>query len=94
MPCVNGKDTYPDLQTALIVRDQLIKVYAVPMLAYKCQNGCQKWHLTTHWKSGRKVKIWNGLDTDKGVARFWEMVMGAGYKGPTITTIQPRKEYL
>lgn len=94
MSCAKGKDVYPDLQTALIVRDQLILVYSVPILAYKCLGGCLKWHLTTHWKTGKKVRIWNGLDTERGEARFWDMVMGAGYRGNPIQTMGVLERFL
>lgn len=94
MPCDESKDTYPDLQTTLIVRDQLIKVYAVPMLAYKCLGGCLKWHLTTRKKSGQKVKRWNNLDTDTGIAAYWAMLLEAGYRERETETIPTRSEYL
>ena len=94
MPCAKGKDTYPDLQTALIARDELIRVYAVPMLAYKCLGGCMKWHLTTQRKSGRKVREWNNIVTDEEVRKYWDTLFAAGYQPKTIQTVQPSKDYL
>lgn len=79
MSCAKGKDVYPDLMTALIVRDALIQRYAVPTLAYKCLNGCLKWHLTTKWKSGRKIRIWNNIDTPDKLAKYWQTLIEVGY---------------
>lgn len=70
MSCVKGKATYPDLQTALVVRDQLIQRYGVPILAYQCQGGCLKWHLTTRPPTGRKIRRWNNIDTEKQMEAY------------------------
>lgn len=94
MPCASGKDTYPDLQTALVARDQLIQRYAVPILAYKCLSGCYRWHLTTHWKSGRMVRVWNNIETDWKLHRYWERVIDAGYRERGIDTITAMEKYL
>ena len=94
MPCDGSKDTFPDLQTALIVRDELIKRYAVPMLAYKCLGGCLKWHLTTKQKSGKQVKRWNNIDTETGLLDYWIMVLASGYQPKHVHSIKPREEYL
>lgn len=94
MPCAEGKDTYPDLQTALIVRDNLIKRYGVPMLAYKCLGGCLKWHLTTKWKSDQRIKKWNNIATESSEISYWKMVLKANPNLKTITDIRVSGKYL
>ena len=74
MPCDESKQVMPDLQTALVVRDALMERYGVPLLAYKCHGGCEKWHLTSHRKSGRMVRVWNNLDSDKGKLHYQEQL--------------------
>lgn len=64
MSCAKGKDTFPDLQTSLVVRDQLILRYGVAFLAYKCMGGCEKWHLTTRPPTDRRIRRWNNINTD------------------------------
>lgn len=90
--CDESKATYPDHLTALVVRDQLIRRYGVPMLVYKCLGGCSKWHLTTKPRSGRKIKAWNHIDTAKGYEYYWALVREA--QEDMTETIKPGEEYL
>lgn len=78
MSCVSAKASYPDLQTALIVRDALIQRYGRAILAYKCR--CQMWHLTTYPPNGRistKKRKWNNLFSLEQQTQYADMVSEA-----------------
>jgi hypothetical protein len=80
MLCESGKVIYPDLQTALTVRDAFIDQYAVPTLAYKCFPICQKWHLTTNRVNrniGHRKAAWNNLITARQRKAYDERIAQA-----------------